>query len=404
MRRNIASPQWNRLGTRALREARHAMLALSYATGLGIAELGARWVLGRWGNYYAYAPFERAQLELGAGLVSPSRTTVRMEINCLGERADPPPHPTEKAFRALVVGGSAAECRFLDQNATWSAVAQRLLGTAEHLVSLGVRRVHVGNTSRSILRCEDLAVLLAKILPRYAQLDMIVLMVGGADVVSWVESGMPPALTASPPNLDKIFEEHPEGPWGWRPSETALWYLARGLRRRTLRPVSRGRSADWLPRLRRLRAETPARLDAVPDPAPMLDGVEKGLGRLLSVARTRTERIVLVRQPWFGPTPTKEEEALFWNFGLGRPYKEPVSSYLTPRAVDALMRAMDARVSAVAASAGVEQVDTLATLERSRRTFYDELHLTPEGAEEVGRLAVEGILASVRRRPLHRGS
>jgi hypothetical protein len=300
----------------------------------------------------------------------------------------------------LVIGGSAAECYFLDQDLTWSAVAQRHLEAPEHLVELGVPRVHVGNVSRSILRCEDLALLLARILPRYSRLDAIVLMVGGADVLSWVESGMPSTFAPPPPGLRKIFEEHPEGPWGWRPSETALWYLARGLRRRALRPTSGGRPAEWLRRLRRQRAETPARVDVVPDPAPMLDRFERGLDRLLSVARACTERVVLVRQPWFGPVPTTDEEAMFWNFGLGRPYKSPVSAYLTPRAVDALMHAMDARSCAVATARGVDQVDTMGTLERSGRTFYDELHLTPEGAAVVGRLAAMGILACVKRRPL----
>jgi hypothetical protein len=102
--------------------------------------------------------------------------------------------------------------------------------------------------------------------------------------------------------------------------------------------------------------------------------------------------VVLVRQPWFGKTPTPDEEAMFWNFGLGRPYKEKVSTYLTPRVVDALMRAMDARAASVAASMGVQHVDLMASLEPSAKTFYDELHFTPEGAAVVGRAVADAIV------------
>jgi hypothetical protein len=378
-----------------------ALLALSYATGLPVvAELGARAAVRRWGGYYAHPPYHRSQFAVDAKLFPRIPATARVEINSMGERGDSPPGSSERALRILCVGGSASECILLDQDATWSAVAQRLLQMPEHVAQLGVPRVHVGNASRAILRCVDIAFLLSKILPRYAHLDVIVAMVGGADVVSWVERGMPPTLAPTQLELHKIFAQHPEGPFGWRPSETALWHIARCLHRRVLRPVNRCDGGGWMRNVRQSRAEAPHRMDVVPDPAPMLDGFEEGLRALIAVARTRTERVVVVRQPWLGPDPTSEEEAMFWNFGLGRPYREPVSTYLTPRAVDTLMRAMDARSSAVAASEGVEQVDTMATLERSARTFYDELHLTPEGARVVGRLAAEGILASLRRRPL----
>jgi hypothetical protein len=383
-----------------------ALLGLSYATGLPfVAELGARWALRRWGGYYAHPPHTRLEYAFDTTLLPQFPPTARCEINALGERGGPPPEGVEPTLRVLVAGGSAAQCQFLDQDATWSAVAQRLLEGHEHIEALGVRRVHVGNASRPILRCDDLAFLLAKILPRYTRVDVIALMAGAADVLYWVERGMPPELPIVPVDLDKIFEQHPEGPWGWQPSETALSGLARRLYRRAFRPVRRvDDCAGWMRKLRLMRAAAPHRLDIVPDPAPMLEHFEKGLRSLIAVARRCTERIVMVRQPWFGPNPSPDEESMFWNFGMGRPYRELVSTYLTPRAVDALMRAADERSSMVAASEGIVQVDTMATLGRTSQTLYDELHLTPAGAEAVGRLAADGILASLRRWPLDRAA
>ena len=378
------------------------MLALWCAAGVGVlAELGARRALRRWGRYYRYVPYWQELHAFDREMFANFPATARVAINSDGERGDPPPRPGERALRVLVVGGSAAECYCLDQDATWSAVAQRRLNAPQHLTALGVPHVHVGNASRAILTCADLGVMLGKILPRHERIDVLVLMLGGADVVTWVERGMPPTIAHAPVDIDKLFERHPEGPWGWRATETVLWRLAGDLHRRTRRPlVRRHDSLEWMRRARRMRAEAPHRIDELADPTAMLDHFESSLRSLIAVARTRVERIVLVRQPWFGPTPTPEEEAMFWNFGLGRPYREQVSTYLTPRAVDALMRLMDARSAAVAASEGLVQVDTIATLERSARTFYDELHLTPAGADAVGHLVAEGILASFRKHPL----
>jgi hypothetical protein len=364
-----------------------------------MAELGARWALRQWGGYYRYAPHWRLEHRIDEAIAPQLPRRPRLEINRDGERGDPPPRPGERALRVLVVGGSAAECYFLDQSQTWAAVAQRVLNEPSSLKVLGVERVHVGNVSRAILACEDLANLLDKILRRYPRLDALVLMVGGADVVRWVERGMPASIQLEPPSLARLYMEHPEGPWGWNPRDTALWQLARSLGRRTLRPtVTNPDGLGWLARLRKMRAEAPVRVDDVPDPAPMLDHFEASLRSLVAVARARTDRLVVVRQPWFGPSPTPDEEAMFWNFGLGRPYHETVTSYLTPCAVDALMRRMDARAARVAVSVGAAQVDTTASLERSARTFYDELHLTPRGAEIVGRLVGDALLATLSKR------
>ncbi|HEX3346345.1 MAG TPA: hypothetical protein VHS09_17295, partial [Polyangiaceae bacterium] len=308
---------------------RRVVLAASWAIGFAaFAELATRWGLRRWGGYYRYTPYWREEHAFDRDLFPQFPETARVEINRDGERGDPPPRPGERALRVLVVGGSASECYFLDQAAAWSAVAQRRLNMPDPLQALGVSRVHVGNVSRAILPCADLASLLAKILPRYSRVDVIVLMVGGADVVTWGERGMPRTIAAAPASLDKLFEQHPEGPWGWRPRETALWRIAGNLQRRLRRPVVHREGMSWMRKLRRMRAEAPHRIDVVPDATPMLDHFEESLRSLIAVARTRSERIVVIRQPWFGPAPRPEEEAMFWNFGIGRPYREEVSTYL----------------------------------------------------------------------------
>jgi hypothetical protein len=381
------------------------LLAAAAAVPLVIlVEILAREVIRRWGGYYRYVPYYREERGIDPAFMPGGPERSHVEINRDGERGDPPPRSGEPAFRVLVVGGSAAECFLLDQTEIWSAVVQRILNEPEHLAALGVPRVHVGNIARAIVPVEQLTFLLRKVLPRYSKLDAALIMAGGADVVSWVERKMPPSIASGDIVLDKLFEQHPEVPFGWRPRQTALWRLLATLNRRLRRPVVVARDAgDWLGRVRRMRAEAPGRLDETADPSPMLAHFEENLRGLIEAARGRAARVILVRQPWFGKDPTPEEEATFWNYGLGRPYKEQVTTYLTPRAVDALMRAMDDRAAAVAEAMGVEHVDVRPSLEGHRRSsFYDELHFTPSGTELVGRAVAAALLG--RRASPARGS
>lgn len=358
-----------------------------------LAEIVTRAALKRWGGYYRYTPYWRERQEFDQTML-PGFPPASVEINADGERGGPPPREGERVYRILLIGGSGGECYTLDQGSTWAGVAERLLNTPANLAALGVERVHVGNVSRPIVPCAQLDFMLKKMLPRYRHLDVVLIMVGGSDVVSWLERGAPRELPPPDFSLDRLFERHPEGPWGWTPRRMALWRIASHLNRRIRRPVLRRPDpAGWLRRVRKMRADTPHRIDEVPDATAMLERFSTHLAAMIRTARTKAARVIVVRQPWFGPSPTPEEEAMMWNFGLGRPYREQVTQYFTPRVVDALMRLMDERAVAVAAEAGAEQVDVMSVLEHSARTFYDELHFTPEGAAVIGAQVAAAIQA-----------
>jgi len=379
-----------------------ALLALVLVAGLvALAELAARWSVRRAGRYYRYAPYWRTRKDFDVAHLPQFPPTTWTEINAEGERGDPPPRPGERVFRGLVIGGSAAECIYLDQGGTWGAVVQRLLGTAEHRAALGgFTGVHVGNVSRAIVPCEQLAFMMRKMLPRYGRLDLILVMVGAADLLSWLERGAPKTIASGAFSIDKIFEQHPEGPFGWSRRRMALRRLAGNLHRRVRRPVHvEADASGWLSRARAMRAAAPHRVDVAPDATGMLAHFERHLAELLAFTKASGARVILIRQPWFAPPHSAAEEAQMWNFGLGRPYREKVDSYYTGRVVDELMRRVDACAAAVASAAGVEQIDLMPQLTRSARTFYDELHFTPEGAETVGRIVAAAVLQGHARAP-----
>ena len=356
-------------------------------------ELAARaWLRSR-ARYYVFAPHARLEMELDRDVLPDLEPVVRFEVNADGERGDPVPDDWSRTYRILVAGGSVAECWLLDQASQWPSVIQRLLSAPESLARLGVDRVHVGNVARSLVDCRQIDLMFERIFPRYRRLDVVVLLVGASDVVHWLEKGTPERLEDEPIPAADCFDEHPEGPFGWGPKTLALRRIASRWKKRTLRPVERRtRTGKRLAEARAMRARAQVVLDRVPDPAPMLDHYEKYFRALVARARSKAERVIVVRQPWFEKDYSPEEAALMWNFGQGRPYRGEVTTYYSHRVVWQLMRAIDERTVRLARELGAEEVDLMPLLERDLSVYYDELHHTPKGCEVVGRAVAQAIL------------
>jgi lysophospholipase L1-like esterase len=369
--------------------------ALGAAAAVIGAEVTARAVLRSRGGYYRYRPYTRRRLDIDQTALPAAPRSSYVEINGEGERGGPPPRKGERAYRALVVGGSAAECFYLDQRHTWAAVAERILGQPEHLRALGVDRIHIGNIARAISPCHELHQMLTRVLPRYERLDAILIMVGASDVVSWLGDKMPVTPREGAVPAGSIFEQHPDGPWSFSPRRTALWQLIATQRRRLLRPLTvTPNGGDWLHGVRAMRRNAEKLIDETADPTPMLDRFEKWLRALVALCADRAKRVIIVRQPWLGDSESSEVESMIWNFGLGRPYKEEVKVYCTASLASRLMALVDARAAQVARDLGVDQIDLIPVLERSARTYSDFLHFTPEGAEVVGRAVAARLLGS----------
>jgi lysophospholipase L1-like esterase len=141
-----------------------------------------------------------------------------------------------------------------------------------------------------------------------------------------------------------------------------------------------------------MRAAAKEILDEVPDTTPLLEYFQTFFRKMVQRAAGRAQRVIVVRQPWFDKEHTPEEKAVLWNFGVGRPYVEEVTTYYSHRVVSELMRAVDEVAVRVAAECGVEQLDLMPVLDRSLETYYDFLHFTPEGARVVGETVAAKIL------------
>jgi lysophospholipase L1-like esterase len=372
-------------------------LVAAAAGGFVLAELASRaWIRSR-REYFVWRPLERMRMRIDREALPMLEPETRFDVNAYGERGDPLPSDREGLYRVLVAGGSAAEGYFLDQSSSWPAVLQERLSRPEALARLGAKRVHVGSIARSLVPCEAIAKMLELSLPRYEKLDLVLFMVGASDIVHWLERRCPPELREGEVPLHEMFDEHAEVEFGWTPSTLGMRKVASRIHRRIGRaPKVRERAGAKLVELRRRRREALEWLDSVPDPKPMLARFERHLREAIRAALGSGARVIVVRQPWFEKDFSPEEEALMWNFCVGRPYVEPTTTYYTHRVVGELMRKVDATAARVADELHVEHLDLMPRLSRDLGTYYDYLHFTPRGARDVAEHVAAAVLSGPR--------
>jgi hypothetical protein len=375
---------------------RELLLALAALAALGVsAELLARAWLLLFGNYYVWPPGARLHMRTDRAAVPELEPLIRVEFNAEGERGGPLPADWKDTARILVAGGSVAECWYLDQESTWPQVIERRLNEPNNLARLGVHRVYVGNVARSLLTVEHIERIFDCILDRYERIDAILLMVGASDLVHWLEKGTPSAIDGYELPRESIFGQHPEGPFGWSPRSFALWRIVASLRRKIFHPIVEHENAGRrISRARQAKARTKSRVGEVADPAPMLERFEKNLRSLVARAKSRSKRVVLVRQPWLDKTLTPEEERHLWMFGVGAGSTRNAASaaYYSLDVVWNLMRQVDDRIVAVAKELGVETIDLRPIVPPNFELWYDEMHHTAAGCERIGNAVAERLL------------
>jgi len=376
------------------------LAALALVAGLGAAEFAARWWIRHRTRHHVWAPWLRLELHQIPGVFPEVERVARFEVNGDGERGGPVRRDEAGLYRALVAGGSAVECLALDQATCWTGALEHRLNQPESLRTLGARRAHVGSIGRGGIGSRHLDLIFEHLLPEYPRLSLIVIMVGGNDVVLWLEDGAP----ASPPeplDVSEVFPVHPERRFGWHLRQWALPDLARRLQRAWLRPVEVRKDAGaWVPRARRMRAEAQELRTHVSDPRVMVDAFDQHFRQLLRRAAAHADRVLVVRQPWFERDYTPEEASRLWHGGLGKAWKQHITVYYAQDVLNRLMGLVDARAAAIADELGIEHLDLRPVLAPTVDNYYDFVHYTPAGAAIVARAVAKAVLrrAAVPRR------
>jgi lysophospholipase L1-like esterase len=357
------------------------------------AELGCRWWIRHRSRYHVWPPGTRLRVGQDLEVCPEMEPDVRFDINADGERGSEVRRNEPGLYRILVAGGSSVECLALDQPTSWPGAVERLLNVPDSLSVLGAQRVHVGNIGHSGVGAAELDTILERVLPQYGRLDAITLMVGASTVYHWLEHGAPPSQPSPVVPELALFSCHPRQRFGWKPRTSALFEVARRVRRLQSHPVQeKERPGAWIVNGRKMRAEAKELRVATPDPATMLDDFEQHYRRVLQRARAHAGRVVVVRQPWFEAPYTAEAAARFCHGAVGKPWKETVSVFYSLEAINRLLALVDARVAKVADELGVRHVNLRPLLTQGLRHYYDHDHFTPAGAAVVAQTVATALL------------
>jgi lysophospholipase L1-like esterase len=298
------------------------------------------------------------------------------------------------------VGGSQPEGFLVDQDTNWPGGLQRLLEQPDALRRLGAAHVHVGCIARSGVGSEALDLIFDRVLPRYPHLSTIIVLVGASDVLRWLEQGASPASPPESLRTADLFRCHPEGPFGWKPSQLATTELLRRARQRWLRPIQvHERAGRWIGEACKMRGRAAQVRRTMPDPRRMLDHFEQHFRRLLQKASAHADRVLVIHPPWVDRDEeemTSEQVSRMWHGGVGQAWREAVTTYFSLEVVSRLMALLDARIVKVADALQIEHIDLRPLLEPSLADYYDGFHATPRGSRVISR----AVAATLLRRPI----
>lgn len=369
---------------------------LSGLASILVVEIALRIAIRR-GPYYVFAPNKKEQLVLDQETHPQLPSTVRILANEKGERGSAIPS-SKRLYSGLVVGGSAVENFLLDQEVAWPQRLQSLLREEKRRTALGREAVHIGNIGRSGVDTSTLDEILKKVLVNYRSLDLIVIMVGASDVLRWLEIGAPVERGAKVMPVEECYGRHPEVRLGFKPKELAL---AEVFRRQLIKKLKcRENAARWFGRARKMRANAKVTIHDIPDYSPVVASVNRHFPSLLKRSIAKASNVIVVRQPWFDKdTYLPEEEALFWNGGVGRAFKEELTTYYSTKVIAGLMNIVDSEISRICDGYKVTQVDLRSVISSDTSSYVDQFHFTPKASETVASLLADLVVSINTDRP-----
>jgi hypothetical protein len=347
-------------------------------------------------HFYIWPPGLQRTFSPRQDILPGTSPRARFSVNSYGLRGGEP--SPDDDYRLIVLGGSAAECLYLDQERTWPALIMENLNRADP-----ERRVWTANGGRSGQSSRDHALELEYLPLKLIDPDAVIVCLGVNDLILRLRQDQaydPHALDrpgGRDLQIDRAFlfvpDEYslPPPPWYKR---TGIW--------RALREAKQILSAEnpqdakgaivetWRGR-RKKASEWRAEL---PEMGPALREYVVNLRRLIALAAEKDLRLVFVTQPsvW-REGMTVSESARLWMGGVGNFQIADGLPYYTPGALGRGLKLYHDVLKSVCEWSGTECFDLAARLSPSTENFYDDCHFTEKGSREAARLIGEYLLS-----------
>ena len=357
------------------------VLVIIAAAGIFLAvELAVR-VWNRFGEkYYVHYPGLRSNMIIPEIYRPLIRHPIHFQVNSSGERADPVSAGSSSGT-VLLAGGSSLLCGFLDQNSTIAACIQRELRKSQ---SSDVADLRVASIARSYVDSASLLRILSLTLPRYRKLECLVIWCGQSDLLRWLYIGAPSNQFAPAVRDENLFACRPDTHFQTSLKPLAVRRILRRIRYLMYPVFSSYDASKEIEQELRVRSGIRAFVPLESDFSAVVEHCSENYRKILRLAREHSQRVIVMELTGWPKTDfTPEEEALFWQGRIGRPGAEP-PRFISTAVLYSLLARLDMAVRKVADEEGVEHISLRPILAGLPGAFYDQFHLTADGANVVG--------------------
>jgi lysophospholipase L1-like esterase len=306
----------------------------------------------------------------------------RFTTNSLGIRGDELSAGDD--YRMLTLGGSTTECLYLDDSEAWPHMLQQRLNEYQSEV-----KVWVGNIGKSGHSTRDHLLQMELLVPRYPEIDAVILLVGANDLLVHLRSdegspsGSPEALGDREQLLLHAFTEFPLRGKSFF-ERTRIW---RGIARLTERMKAtrqvavQDRAGSALTIWRRARRSAP-KIGELPDLSAAIEEYKENLRAIADIGQRYGIRTILITQPtmWQSDVPPELDRLLLMGARGGFPI---ANTYYTVDALTQALRAYNTALWSICSELSLDCVDLTPLLPQDTSVFYDDFHFNESGADKV---------------------
>lgn len=366
---------------------RLVLILLGVGIALVIAELVCRRMFPEPSGFQVWPAGLRHAFKAAPDVMPGVEGESRFSVNSWGIRGDE--FNDSQTERILALGGSATECLFLDDTEAWPQLVQK------NLVKQGRAGAWVGNVGKSGMTTRDHVLQMQLLVPALPKIQTVILMAGANDfMLRLSDASYNPRHLDNPvlarEQMKHAFAAIPGPPAGGLALSRAWAHLAGPRATGPVQDDPRRFYGDF----RRRRREAKERLVELPDLMSSVDEYARNLGRIASLARSQSVRLVLVTQPtMWKERMTEQEEALLWFGGADNFLEDSATRYYTPSALAQGMRLYNGRMRGLAKEQGIECIDLADILPKDTTVFYDDLHFNENGASVAAQIISEYLRA-----------
>jgi len=356
--------------------------------GLIMAEIGLRhFHTLRYGHqFYLWPPYLSRKVSLAQGVFPGVSKDKNFYINSLGMRGKEPTFKDE--YRIVAVGGSTTESPELDESETWPYLLQEKLNGETHSV------IWVGNTGRRGSTLHDNILHMYYVVSKLPNIDAIILLAGINDFMFGLSKDFqefnPDSIKNPTINeLDHAFLVHPYTKSGFK--GTATWALIKQLKIIFLgRKVTAYNEGEAQTYWRQKRQNADNIDNSLPQLERPLRNYENNLNLFIDMAKTKSERVILLTQPSLWKENMSEfEQELLW-FGC---FEENGYICYSPQVLNDGLTKFNQKTLEVCQKRQVECLDLANKLTKDTTVFLDDVHYNENGSKEVTKVIFEYLIS-----------